>query len=466
MATFSANASGLITADHESECLPIRLGAGRVLYVYRLDAGASGGHTGNAGKVVCTWSEDDGVTWNASYTVVADDATYDTRNIAGGRLQSGRIVIFYRLYNATTSLHVSSWMTYSDDDGATWAAGSLLDMGSMVVWFGPLRMHPNGKYYTAAYNLSRVELWFSDDGVTWPNSSAYRKVVSTDGNISEPAIVHLNASSMVAVCRHEVYGSPGYWCYRSTDGGSTWGARTVLTNLSSYWMSAPWIMADYETSTLYLFGGERRYGTIPSASSLGDLLKVFTGSFTGVMASPNTAWTLAHSFVRPTPDADYSFYGYPYVSESADSSAICVFVERHPDAYNEDCELYYFTISGALLGDIRAAVFASTAAFTASGYSTSAGLTVVQNAYWRQYGSTITVRPPIGTRVTAVAYVVTPVAGSVIFDGVHSGRFALSTDGTTWASSLAVGAGVTAIYLSCIAETGDTTLTARVGIPS
>ena len=71
-----------------------------------------------------------------------------------------------------------------------------------------------------------------------------------------------------------------------------------------------------------------------------------------------------------------------------------------------------------------------------------------------------------GSPTSVQATVVSQNGGTLVFDGVHASRFNASLDGATWASTIAIPAGTTAIYLRFTPQSGDTTVTARVGVPS
>jgi hypothetical protein len=55
--------------------------------------------------------------------------------------------------------------------------------------------------------------------------------------------------------------------------------------------------------------------------------------------------------------------------------------------------------------------------------------------------------------------------GTIKFDGTHAARFSLSLDGNTWGSTIAITQGTQNFYVGCTPQNGDTTLTARLGVP-
>jgi hypothetical protein len=95
------------------------------------------------------------------------------------------------------------------------------------------------------------------------------------------------------------------------------------------------------------------------------------------------------------------------------------------------------------------------------------------------YYSGLTVSPPftlsgttltatgcaIGTRTSAQCSVASP-AGTLRFSGSHSSRFSLSLDGVSWSDTLAKPSGTTTFFLGVTPQSGDGTLSARLGVPA
>lgn len=84
---------------------------------------------------------------------------------------------------------------------------------------------------------------------------------------------------------------------------------------------------------------------------------------------------------------------------------------------------------------------------------------------WHQSGTSLTVSAPVGVRTSIPAGVYAAAAGYVGFCGTDASRFSVSSDGSTWASSLLVPAGASTVYLGVTPQSGDGALTASVGIP-
>lgn len=84
---------------------------------------------------------------------------------------------------------------------------------------------------------------------------------------------------------------------------------------------------------------------------------------------------------------------------------------------------------------------------------------------WDQSGTSLTVTAPVGVRTSVSAGVYAAAAGYVGFCGTSASRFSVSSDGSTWASSLLVPAGSSTVYLGVTPQSGDGALTVSVGIP-
>lgn len=114
---------------------------------------------------------------------------------------------------------------------------------------------------------------------------------------------------------------------------------------------------------------------------------------------------------------------------------------------------------------------------TSAGYGTAtafdpsdASLTIdPASTAWEQVDTSIIVRttaatPPLARTVTATVY--SPAGGLLRLRGTDASLFAVSLDGTTWASTIDVPAGTTTVHLAVTPVTPGTTLTAEIGIPA
>ncbi len=105
--------------------------------------------SGNSGKLASAWSHDDGATWTVP-VVIADDATYDTRNPAIMEAD-GQFVLSYELYNSETGDSIKC-QYINTSNGCTWSAPQDIVIPSMT-WMSPFHnvVNISGQYYSAFY---------------------------------------------------------------------------------------------------------------------------------------------------------------------------------------------------------------------------------------------------------------------------------------------------------------------------
>ena len=184
-----------------------RLNNGEIMMVYR--RGAS--HVDNDGYLECIKSSDEGVTWGSPVTV-ANDATYDTRNTAGGVVSAtGRVIVFFRLYSAIGTQFGLQYV-YSDDNGATWSAPvefrSIVlpyENGSNSIPWGPM-VEVGGTLHQMIYCLDGAcKISSTDNGVTWGNPTPVysgTRTLSTQYFV-EPTWMQLDGSKFVMYVRNQ-----------------------------------------------------------------------------------------------------------------------------------------------------------------------------------------------------------------------------------------------------------------------
>lgn len=209
--------------------LLLRLNNGDMFTTFR--RGSS--HVGNDGRIFCSTSSDEGVTWG-SEVLVHDSATgFDTRNQSGGvDPVSGRIVIFISLadYDVTGNRQDVGFVT-STDNGATWSTFTSLitefpaaeQIDKNVVPFGPMVETTNGLMQFFYYHEDAWVLFSTDGGQTWGNRVDVWTGSSPVNSIGEPSVIPVDTSRLVAVIRDNVNAN-SYKYVKSSDGGATWSA--------------------------------------------------------------------------------------------------------------------------------------------------------------------------------------------------------------------------------------------------
>jgi len=203
-----------------SEPVIERLSDGRLLIVFR--AGSS--HVGNNGKLVATWSDDNGSTWSTPVTVV--DSSNDDRNhtIAYKRSNAETLAVFYREYDDSSGSYVSTNRVVSDDGGESWGSSTSVDgqFSTDPTPFGPVVKTSNG-LALSTYNGGQHEIAFLADDYTIDS-------INDGANQGrEPVLVRFSDDRLWVILRPK--DEAGYDIAQSTDGGQSWSIISEGGNL-------------------------------------------------------------------------------------------------------------------------------------------------------------------------------------------------------------------------------------------
>lgn len=146
-------------------------------------------------------STDDGFTWPSSYTVVFDDAAQAVHGgISGAYTPTGRLVVAYGRYSATTGAYNALITRYSDDDGATWSAEATITIPTTspaltaYVFHERMEVEDNGDLVAMCYATSTTALYklyvfrSTDNGANWTPIEVFS---SGSEYINESSIVNM-----------------------------------------------------------------------------------------------------------------------------------------------------------------------------------------------------------------------------------------------------------------------------------
>ena len=206
----------------------LRLANGNIMMIYR--TGSS--HADNAGYLRRIISTDEGVSWGSAVDV-ANDASFDTRNSAGGvDSTTGRIIVFYRVYSALGGGTIDVEYVTSTDNGATWSSGtSLLTTlnpyirnSAMVAW-GDMWETTDGLFQMFYSHDVALTLKSTDNGQTWGSPNVIYSGTEDTTFYGEPSVIKIDNSRAVMYVRKNGDGTLGTydticWCV-SDDGGAT-----------------------------------------------------------------------------------------------------------------------------------------------------------------------------------------------------------------------------------------------------
>jgi len=187
-----------------------------------------------SGKILWTYSEDEGKTWAPS-GVVVDEPAIDDRNAAVVQLPDGPLMV---CYNSYTKDHVSQCMvTSSKDDGATWSRPSpMADLdartrGAPIVLAAGDLLTP---IYRAPGNGS-IAARSSDGGKSWELS----EVPDVEDFVGDEWVVlEVEKGRIVGIIRENEVRDGYFWKTESRDGGRSWD-RPVKTNVRDARSTSP-----------------------------------------------------------------------------------------------------------------------------------------------------------------------------------------------------------------------------------
>lgn len=213
----------------------LRATDGHLLSVYR--EGTT--HAQDKGRIVMRKSND-GFTWSES-RILFEDPILDDRNVAGGILPSGTVVVFWNTYDFFRQRSVALFYSRSSDNGETWTTPTqLLGRNNS---YGPIVILPDFVAICVGNDQgeegSKTYLHFSyDDGATWHFSS---HVPSPN---YEVAFISLGGDRILGFARNDS-ASPILRLY-TENLGATWDvAETSLrasAAASSWQLVSPWIV--------------------------------------------------------------------------------------------------------------------------------------------------------------------------------------------------------------------------------
>lgn len=207
------------------------------------------------GSIILEKSVDSGASWGTRTTVY--DSANDDRNLGGGILDAGTVLIGVEHYN---SGHIES-LPLRSTDGETFTAGSTFGAagGAVFIPHGPIVDFGSGTAWLTGYTIDYTTCYYvetTDYGVTWGSPTALLAPAGTD--LSEPAVLRISATQMLMVYR--LGNGLGLAAASSTDDGATW---TDLGDI--FWFpkgAAPWLSLTTDGRVMLLVGNKTANGTL------------------------------------------------------------------------------------------------------------------------------------------------------------------------------------------------------------
>lgn len=267
-------------------------------------------------------SPDDGFTWPSSYTVIWSDATRAVHSgMGGGMLPSGRLLLTYANYHATTGAYIDMVSRYSDDDGTTWSSETVITLPvtspALTVWITCDKMELTdsddilipwyGFSGTSLYNVYAMKS--PDGGATWTH---YLVTSSATEYKNEGSIINLGGGKFLYVVRVEaaVGATFVYEFFKSTDEGETWSSLgTSSLGLTLYVYPHPPMLRKFDMDgtrvieLIFVNRGTRRLHAIYTTANDIDLngITAFTNktlyTFDLRAQGSDTGWESGYPFI-------------------------------------------------------------------------------------------------------------------------------------------------------------------------
>lgn len=333
----------LVSADHTAEGFLVTLSDGNIMHLYRNDPGESGGHTGNGTNIMKRTYNVSTKEWGPS-TVVYAEPTYDARNVHGGITSEGRIVMFFRRYDAVLQSHIDLDFMYSDDDGATWTnRATVSNSFAFALPFGDMIYVPTKGYMKGYNGSSEVAVQFSADGSSWDSETIVQDYSeSKTYRIDETSFVYIGDGKIIALTRDERR-EKGHMYYQmtSSDYGTTWTEPVRTEIVAPFFCPSPLIFKHGDN--VVVIATDRR-SFAGQGDKKEDSLHIYIADANEAFKDP-TAYRYDRRIVRPDSDSNTDFYGYPSIVALDDSRYLVIVTDKYEDDTNEDADIYQFELT-------------------------------------------------------------------------------------------------------------------------
>ncbi len=323
--------TSLVSDDHTAEAILIKLPNGNIMHIFRLDPGVAGDHMGNDGKLVRRTYDISTETWGSTIDVAdyqweeLPPLDVDNRNPAGGITADGRIVVWFRMYDADTEDTKWRGFIYSDDEGATWSARSA-DID--YLGYGKMIYIPTQGYMQGFYSGSVIYIRFSANGSSWGEPITVASGVGEAYTLVEPTFEYIGDGTIVCLIRDN--DQDALLQVVSTDYGATWGSVERTNIVGSEFIVAPYMFlhGDY----LWVFGATRS-GTYDSQGTY-----LCRGHIDNIPTDAN-AWEIVEFIPRPITGSGALLYGYEVAASLGGGKYLVVQTERTGNN-PEQCHFY------------------------------------------------------------------------------------------------------------------------------
>ena len=328
----------------------IKMSDGNILAVYR--SNTANRHVGNDGYLAGRISADNGETFGNEFEIFSDQ--YDDRNVIGGSMPNGDVVLVFRRYDAEGGVNIDTGYIISSDYGQTWGDYNLIESGAVAT-------QPFGEFINRNGTVNFLMDYYESDGsITvrlYSNSDNFETVptftpIILDSPYVEHILIDIGQGKSIILGRNDSgeAGAKSFGQYNSTDGfnfifkGETniYGDvnRSIRCPLAAHF--------DSERNEIVIAVGDRGRGDYVEIDPEDLELRFYIQDADAVF-NDQTAYELKHRLPRPTPNSR-GFYGYPSLLPISTGLLGCV-TERitydntlPPSSTNEHTSLHFFQL--------------------------------------------------------------------------------------------------------------------------
>jgi hypothetical protein len=338
----------LNTPDHTSEGFLASFSNGTIIHIFRLDSGINGSHIGNTGRISKRISNDYGKTWTAPVTIYDDG--FDDRNVRGGLTDDGKLIVFFRRFNATNLSPVDLNYIISTDLGITWSAKKQIDISNFPLyttesWVDNFVKLSANEYLLPIHGLGYCEFRKFSTGNTDINFLPFKSIIDTTVSkligIDEPYCCKNSDNKLICLFRDESSSTSriNYYQSVSSDLGVTWSIPVRTKIGAPFFCPSPLIFYDSSiANNTFVIATDRRI-----SDDYNSKVWIYNDSFDNFFNMTNKD-NLILNINRPKPSS-YMFYGYPIFTKMKNNKYLVIITESMFDGVNEDADFYQFEIS-------------------------------------------------------------------------------------------------------------------------
>ncbi len=348
-----------LASEIRSTPIPIKLGKyhdsegslfshdNQLFHIFR-STSEYGDHVSNDGYIGMRKSINGGASWSEIEIISA--GYYDYRNTRASILDDGKIIVFFRIYDADNSQPISLNYIYSDQNQENWTSPKRVfnDLNFeeyFEAWIDNVSQRDNRLFITL-HSVGFISIYSSQlnlDNLSF--EKIYLKDFRDDPDfkyIDEPELIFTKNNEVFLFFRDEQYPNNqnmGFFVMKSIDNAASF-SEPVRTNICNYDYAKPVAPHGFtHEESIYILGSYRMMST---SSSKFDGWCLFSEN------SESDDFTEFHEYLnigRPFQNS-HMFYGYLISEKLTENKRLFIFTESFKDEDGrENADFYQFVLS-------------------------------------------------------------------------------------------------------------------------